>query len=158
MSPLDAILSAMSEHPVTVAIGATVVNWSCPCGAGGSGRGADGIAMTQHDGDAHQAGAILRAINAARPPDNTIVADDGSPFWRVVDTDTETCSGVAPRCAQQNVPGGAHDIDGAGSAGDGYDSTGVFDCCPGPHLETWGEASAHLLMVTLNRNNVRLCT
>lgn len=48
--------------------------------------------------------------------------------WRVIVTDTEGPTGVAPECDSAH-----HSED---------DRAGVYDCCPGPHLELWSDAWA----------------
>lgn len=58
--------------------------------------------------------------------------------WRVVYTDSESLTGVAPVCPVYEQPQtlhGEHD---------------VLDCCPRPHLETYGERDAEMLVVAMN--------
>lgn len=56
--------------------------------------------------------------------------------WRVIVTDTESPTGVAPEC-----PDVANHQDG--------DRAGVYDCCPGPHLELWNSPRAVEVAVLL---------
>jgi hypothetical protein len=58
--------------------------------------------------------------------------------WRVIVTDTETCSGIAPRCNSSQHPEADHE------------DAGVYGCCPEPHIETWSEALAARLVALLN--------
>lgn len=59
--------------------------------------------------------------------------------WRVITTDTYGMTGIAPVCPDQD------DVT-KHSTGDGYgkvvDPHGVYDCCPGPHIELWSEDRA----------------
>ncbi len=75
--------------------------------------------------------------------------DDEGVFWRVVITDTESLSGVAPVCTQTD----SHYTEGV----EGIDHLGVYDCCPGPHLECWGEGTAAEVVAFLNARTVRIC-
>lgn len=56
--------------------------------------------------------------------------------WRVIITDTESMTGVAPVCEIDHTP---HSPDG-----DDPLKEWVFDCCPHPHLELWGESDARV--------------
>jgi nanoRNase/pAp phosphatase (c-di-AMP/oligoRNAs hydrolase) len=49
--------------------------------------------------------------------------------WRVVITDTESLTGVAPVCERATIGAGHH-------------PAWVYDCCPFPQIETWSEATA----------------
>ncbi len=68
--------------------------------------------------------------------------DDGGPFWRVVETDTESLSGVAPVCDMADPD---------------EDVYGVYDCCPQPHLECGSTTVAAEVAAFLNARNVRIC-
>ncbi len=59
--------------------------------------------------------------------------------WRVVATDTESFTGVAPVCEKETDH--AHYLKVAGVEGDGTGAD-VFDCCPYPQLELWDEDAA----------------
>lgn len=156
---IEAIKGALAKHHCMLnRYGSLGVEARCSCGEFKVGGTLASVDMVIRDGDAHQAREILKAVNAIRLTGNTVIVDDGGRFWRAVYTDTERCTGVAPVCSQANVSGGPHDVDGAGTAGNGYDAQGVYDCCPGPHLETWDEGFASDLADDLNRYNVRLCT
>ena len=58
--------------------------------------------------------------------------------WRVVITDTESESGVAPTCS-------------------GHESMSVEDCCPHPHLECWTPLQAKIIRDLLNAFEVGIC-
>lgn len=74
--------------------------------------------------------------------------------WRVIITDTYGPTGVAPVCKHQN------DVT-KHSTGDGYgkvvDTNGVYDCCPGPHIETWSEEAARIVADKLTLHSADLC-
>jgi hypothetical protein len=65
--------------------------------------------------------------------------------WRTIMTDSESLTGVAPTCPDQD-DATKHN---PGFDGDPADATGVYDCCPGPHIEVWSEATAETLAETL---------
>lgn len=71
--------------------------------------------------------------------------------WRVVLTDSEAMTGVAPECDTATVIGGLHDL-GTDHLGQwhGFDEVGVYDCCPKPHLECGTERHANAVMNALN--------
>jgi hypothetical protein len=85
--------------------------------------------------------------------------------WRVIITDSESMTGIAPVCPAVNDTTGLHVIaDYPG--GPIQDDTGVYDCCPTPWIEAGhGEIAAYLVAL-LNadwcmgpgedRNGVRL--
>lgn len=68
--------------------------------------------------------------------------------WRVITTDTESMTGVAPVCDQQDDcygPHGHRDDDDDPQA----DANGVYDCCPHPHIELWNEDRAAAMAALL---------
>lgn len=65
--------------------------------------------------------------------------------WRVIMTDSESLTGVAPVCEYQDDPA----VHGDGEGGAEPLRNWVFDCCPRPHIETWGESSARNLAEVL---------
>lgn len=72
--------------------------------------------------------------------------------WRLILTDTELPTGVAPVCPQPEVHGAMH--------GGPADDMELYDeCCAviGPHLQCWTENNARELMSMLNRLGVELC-
>lgn len=75
--------------------------------------------------------------------------------WRLILTDTETLSGVAPVCPQQTAQPGPHD---RVCLIPPLDVHGVYDCCPGPHLECWSEIRAKQVLHTLNYFEVEVCS
>jgi hypothetical protein len=66
--------------------------------------------------------------------------------WRVIGTDSESLTGVAPVC---DLP---HDEPGRD------DRAGIYDCCPHPHIETWSESSADALRNLLNAIGAEPCS
>lgn len=75
--------------------------------------------------------------------------------WRTIFTDSESETGIAPECARQSEPNGPHRItDGPPVA----DTKGVYDCCPHPHIECYGEASAQALAVFLTALGAEPCS
>ncbi len=70
--------------------------------------------------------------------------------WRVIITDSESMTGVAPVCEDPSHDPARHDDD--------PDGTHVFNCCPGPHIETYDELSASIVAATLTANDARLCS
>jgi hypothetical protein len=75
--------------------------------------------------------------------------------WRVIITDSESATGVAPVCEQQD------DVT-KHSSGDGFgvtvDPHGVYDCCPQPHIETWWEDGAKRLAELLTELDAAACS
>lgn len=54
--------------------------------------------------------------------------------WRVIITDTESETGIAPVCEDPAHNPALHDDDPSGVR--------VFDCCPYPQIELWDERAA----------------
>lgn len=86
--------------------------------------------------------------------------------WRVIFTDTGRETGIGPVCPQQAEPGGLHDnvhakrmtaVDITEHRLPAFDDSGVYDCCPGPHLQVWAEKCAGDLRDTLNALYVEVC-
>jgi hypothetical protein len=67
--------------------------------------------------------------------------------WRVVLTDSESLSGVAPVC-----PGGGHRSD------DDPFYHAVYDCCPGPHIECFSPAAAEHIAGHLSHADAEVCS
>jgi hypothetical protein len=65
--------------------------------------------------------------------------------WRVILTDSESLTGVAPVCP--DVRSGNHDSD----------DVGVYDCCPGPHIECWSERVADEVSKALTIADAEVC-
>jgi len=76
--------------------------------------------------------------------------------WRVVVTDTERLTGVAPACPQTATNHLIEDHDGAPFPE--IDEIGVYDCCPHPHIECWSEANANFVMTALNLSAAEVCS
>ena len=79
--------------------------------------------------------------------------------WRVILTDSESLSGVAPTCPEQTTPNGRHDLEGPDEDDETarYDLAGVYDCCPKPHIECFGERTAELIAGALNQAEAEVC-
>lgn len=73
--------------------------------------------------------------------------------WRVIGTDSESLSGVAPVCPRQDELAGPHLIVDLGRP----DAAGVYDCCPHPHLECGNERAAERVAVFLTDADVEAC-
>jgi len=75
--------------------------------------------------------------------------------WRLIITDTENLSGVAPACPQPDVHAM---VSPAGAPGVTFESWVFDECCIGPHLECWTEDAAREACSTLNRLSVEVCS
>lgn len=74
--------------------------------------------------------------------------------WRIIITDSEQPTGVAPECSAMTSPLSAmslHWVDGK------INTYGVWDCCPHPHLECWTPVRAQALAAMLNDSEVQVC-
>lgn len=76
--------------------------------------------------------------------------------WRVIMTDSESLTGVAPVCPHQN------DYTKHTTA-DGYmrevvAQTGAYDCCPGPHIECGTTATASAIAQWLTVADAEVCS
>lgn len=60
--------------------------------------------------------------------------------WRVVLTDSERLTGIAPACPGE------------------HDECEVFDCCPGPHIECWSDGVATEVVRLLTITDADVCT
>lgn len=67
--------------------------------------------------------------------------------WRVIMTDSESMTGVAPVCETDHTP---HSPDG-----DNPLTAWVFDCCPWPHIEVWSEAGARIVAEQLSLHDAK---
>ena len=75
--------------------------------------------------------------------------------WRVIGTDTESGTGVAPVCERQSEIQGPHGRDDSNDVW--ADERGVYDCCPHPHLETYSEDGAKQLAALLTELDAGPC-
>ncbi|MGA5604055.1 hypothetical protein ACPCUF_23970 [Streptomyces griseoincarnatus] len=66
--------------------------------------------------------------------------------WRVIATDSESLTGLAPVCTADRRFHEIADYPG----GPKYDDEGVYDCCPWPQIETYSVAVAAYLVALLN--------
>ena len=79
--------------------------------------------------------------------------------WRIIMTDTESDSGVAPVCPQQQTKGGLHDRrEWDKDFPTEFDEMSVYDCCPQPHIECWSVPSARSVMAVLNDVEAEICS
>lgn len=69
--------------------------------------------------------------------------------WRVIITASEGPTGIAPVCKEM---GHGHFVDGVTLA------NWVFDCCPQPRIETWGETAAAGLALLLTSLDAESCS
>lgn len=65
--------------------------------------------------------------------------------WRIVVTDSESDTGVAPVCTGEPHGGHEHDL-------------AVLDCCPEPHIECWTFSAATRVAAALNDADAELCS
>lgn len=70
------------------------------------------------------------------------------PTWRVIITDSESPTGIAPVCTGDRSDS-LHMIDDY-PGGPKRDEDGVYDCCPSPQIETCSETVATYLVELLN--------
>lgn len=77
--------------------------------------------------------------------------------WRVIFTDTESASGVAPVCPLTEANHLIEDEDGAPLPG-APDVHGVYDCCPGPRIELWSEQDAAHVAEILTSADAEICS
>lgn len=75
--------------------------------------------------------------------------------WRVIITDTESLTGVAPVCDSPDHA--AHAQRGGADAGETLPEW-VFDCCPHPHIELWSEPSALAVAMRLTACDAEVCS
>jgi hypothetical protein len=69
--------------------------------------------------------------------------------WRVIGTDSENDTGVAPICLNTAAHGGPHpDVN----------DTGVYDCCPGPHIECGTTRDARAVADALTAADAEICS
>ena len=68
--------------------------------------------------------------------------------WRVIITDTESPSGVAPVCVNTYKH----------HWGDSADPQIFDDCCIGPHIECWFPANARLIADHLTEIDAEICS
>lgn len=80
-----------------------------------------------------------------------------APKWRLIFTDSESLSGVAPVCPRQNDPE-AHElrdfVTGEVEAGVNF----VYECCPHPHIECWSPVDAESVLAVLNAACAEVCS
>lgn len=92
-------------------------------------------------------GALLQAREAAAV---MLAADTGErrPMWRVIITDSESPTGVAPVCVAE----GDADKHLWANFGHGIErvNDGVWDCCPDPQFDTYSTILAEYLVELLN--------
>jgi hypothetical protein len=74
--------------------------------------------------------------------------------WRVIITDTESLTGVAPVCEYQS----SYDHHGIPGDTPALDDLGVYDCCPQPHIECWSERDARRIAADLTESSAEPCS
>jgi hypothetical protein len=105
----------------------------------------DVLAETYEDLPAASALAAVRAAALADLARNEVPA---TPRWRLIITDSESPTGLAPVCTRED--GNAlHMIDDY-PGGPQRDEDGVYDCCPWPQIETYSTVWAAYLVELLN--------
>jgi hypothetical protein len=75
-------------------------------------------------------------------------ADQPAPTWRLIHTDSESPTGLAPVCTGERSDA-LHMIDDY-PGGPQRDEDGVYDCCPWPQIETYSTVWAAYLVELLN--------
>ncbi|MFS4103848.1 hypothetical protein [Streptomyces sp. PD-S100-1] len=70
------------------------------------------------------------------------------PKWRLIATDSESLTGLAPVCTGERTDA-LHEIPDHPS-GPVRDEHGVYDCCPWPQIETYSVVMAEYLVELLN--------
>lgn len=77
-----------------------------------------------------------------------IEAGERRPMWRVIITDSESPTGIAPVCTAK----GDDDLHLWANFGDGIERVedGVWDCCPDPQFDTYSTVLAAYLVELLN--------
>lgn len=75
------------------------------------------------------------------------------PKWRVIITDSESPTGVAPVCAGERSDA-LHMIEDY-PGGPQRDEDGVYDCCPWPQFDTYSVDVAAYLVELLNADSER---
>jgi hypothetical protein len=74
--------------------------------------------------------------------------DNTTPKWRLIATDSESLTGLAPVCTSGRSDA-LHMIDDY-PGGPKRDEEGVYDCCPWPQIETYSPVWAAYLVELLN--------
>lgn len=77
--------------------------------------------------------------------------------WRVIITDSESMTGVAPVCEEPGHPGRASiaGLEGAATTGG---SPWVFDCYPYPQIELCSERGAAHMAALLSEYDAEICS
>lgn len=90
---------------------------------------------------------LLQARDAAAA---MLKVDTGErrPMWRVIITDSESPTGVAPVCTAE--PDGDRHTIADYPGGPIRDEQGVYDCCPDPQFDTYSTIIAEYLVELLN--------
>ena len=76
--------------------------------------------------------------------------------WRLIVTDSESLSGVAPIGPDAETNHLIEDGDGAPRLE--VDAHGVYDCCPEPHIECWSQVDARHVLAALNTAQAEACS
>ena len=86
-----------------------------------------------------------------------VEAGERRPMWRVIYTDSESPTGVAPVCTAEGVDD-EHHVIADHPSGPMRDEDGVYDCCPTPQIETYSPILAAYLVELLNADTGEKCT
>lgn len=90
----------------------------------------------------------LAKARAAALNDIKLTDDQPAPTWRIIHTDSESPTGLAPVCTGERSDA-LHMIDDY-PGGPQRDEDGVYDCCPYPQIETYSTVWAEYLVELLN--------
>ena len=90
----------------------------------------------------------LAKARAAALNDIKLTDDQPAPTWRLIHTDSESPTGLAPVCTGERS-NAIHMIDDY-PGGPQRDEDGVYDCCPYPQIETYSTVWAEYLVELLN--------
>ncbi|MFD5838183.1 hypothetical protein ACFWHV_32240 [Streptomyces collinus] len=104
--------------------------------------------LAQYDAEQRPVNETLAKARAAAADLFDVEAGERRPMWRVIYTDSESPTGLAPVCTAEGVADKHHTID-AGH-GEMRDEQGVYRCCPTPRIETYSTITAAYLVELLN--------
>jgi len=112
--------------------------------------------MTERDlYDVEPTALVDPSVQAHGKPCSPIPCVTDAPQWRLIGTDSESDSGVAPVCRQPDVHAM---LTPAGEVGRPDDTFVYAECCGHPHLECWTPHNAVLVRDFLNSLGVEVCS
>lgn len=111
-------------------------------------RGMVATLLAQYDDEQRPVNVTLTKAREAAAAMFEVEAGGPRPQWRVVITDSESPTGIAPVCAAE----GDDDLHLWANFGDGVVRVddGVWDCCPAPQFDTYSTVLAAYLVELLN--------